>query len=78
MSNPQSHRFTAVCYGYLYLLFTTFPQVFEVQYGFSTGTVGLSYLGLGVGSLFGLGAVGYISDRILTSKTKKHGVSKPE
>jgi hypothetical protein len=41
--------FTAISYGYLYLLFTTFPTVFHVQYGFSTGTVGLSYIGLGVG-----------------------------
>jgi len=37
----------AVVYGYLYLLLTTLTEVFETQYGFSAGTVGLTYLGLG-------------------------------
>ncbi|KAI5848516.1 benomyl/methotrexate resistance protein [Morchella snyderi] len=70
--------FAAVCYGYLYLLFTTFPTVFEGQYHFSTGTVGLAYIGLGVGSLTGLIISGIFSDRILIAKKKKYGVLKPE
>ena len=41
--------YMATVYGYLYLLFTTFPTVFQQQYHFSVGTVGLTYLGLGVG-----------------------------
>ncbi|CCX16704.1 Similar to Uncharacterized transporter C1529.01; acc. no. Q9USN4 [Pyronema omphalodes CBS 100304] len=68
----------AVVYGYLYLLFTTFPTVFEGKYGFSTATVGLSYLGIGCGSLLGLLVLGMVSDRILVSLTKKHGERKPE
>jgi multidrug resistance protein len=68
----------AVVYGYLYLLFTTFPTVFEGKYGFSTATVGLSYLGIGCGSLLGLMILGMVSDRILVSLTKKHGERKPE
>ena len=37
--------FTAPGYG-LYLLFTTFSDVFGGRYGSSTGTVGLTFLGL--------------------------------
>lgn len=68
----------AIAYGYLYLLFTTFPTVFEGQYGFSPATVGLAYLGVGVGSLVGLLAMGLVSDRILAHYTRRSGVMKPE
>ena len=71
--------FIAVAYGYLYLLFTTMTEVFEGQYGFSAGNVGLTYLGIGVGSLLGLGFCGFISDRLLKSLAKKNGGEmKPE
>lgn len=70
--------YVAIIYGYLYLLFTTMTEVFEEQYGFSQGSVGLAYLGIGVGSLFGLFAAGATSDRILKHLTMKHGVTKPE
>ncbi|KAJ7234094.1 hypothetical protein C8J57DRAFT_1531871 [Mycena rebaudengoi] len=36
-------------YGIYYLMFTTFSDLFSVTYGFNTGTVGLTYLGLGFG-----------------------------
>lgn len=39
-----------------FILFTTFPSVFEDQYGFSTNISGLAYLGLGVGFLIALAA----------------------
>lgn len=71
--------YTAVIYGYLYLLFTTMTEVFEMQYGFSQGSVGLAYLGIGIGSLLGLFVLGAISDRLLQRLTKSNGgVSKPE
>ena len=71
--------YTAVIYGYLYLLLTTITEVFEDNYGFSQGSVGLAYLGIGVGSLIGLGTLGFSSDRILTYLAKKNGgVAKPE
>ncbi|KAF2636302.1 MFS general substrate transporter [Massarina eburnea CBS 473.64] len=60
--------YQGVMYGYLYLLFTTLPFVFQYQYHFSTGSVGLSYLGLGVGSLVGLAIAGVMSDRIYKKK----------
>jgi hypothetical protein len=67
----------AVVYGYLYLLFTTITEVFEGQYGFSQGTVGLTYLGLGVGMFFGLICFGLASDWLLKRMSAK-GEMKPE
>lgn len=71
--------YVAIIYGYLYLLFTTISDVFETQYGFSQGSVGLSYLGIGIGSLVGLVTLGSTSDRILKRLSEKNGgVKKPE
>ena len=69
--------FMAVVYGYLYLLFTTITEVFEGIYHFSTGTVGLTYLGIGLGMLGGLFIFGIASDRILRTMSAK-GEMKPE
>ncbi|KAI9924053.1 hypothetical protein MW887_007292 [Aspergillus wentii] len=70
--------YVAIIYGYLYLLFTTMTSVFQTQYGFSQGTVGLAYLGIGVGSVLGLAALGATSDRLLRYLSAKNGVKKPE
>ncbi|CAI7666820.1 unnamed protein product [Penicillium manginii] len=70
--------YVGVIYGYLYLLFTTISSVFEDQYHFSQGSVGLSYLGIGIGSILGLVFLGTTSDRLLKYLTVKNGVSKPE
>ncbi|KAL8756321.1 MAG: hypothetical protein Q9199_003021 [Rusavskia elegans] len=69
--------FMAVVYGYLYLLFTTMTEVFESTYQFSSGAVGLTYLGIGIGSLMGLFVFGAASDRIVKHKSK-NGEMKPE
>lgn len=69
--------FMAVVYGYLYLLFTTMTEVFESTYGFSSGAVGLTYLGIGIGSFMGLFVFGAASDRIVKHKSK-NGEMKPE
>ncbi|KAH8816353.1 bicyclomycin resistance protein [Xylogone sp. PMI_703] len=61
--------YVGVIYGYLYLLFTTFTVVFEETYNFSPGSVGLTYLGLGVGSLAGLFFFAWISDRTVKART---------
>lgn len=69
----------SIVFSYLYLLFTTFTYVFEEQYGFSTGTAGLSYLGIGMGMFVGLGFAGKGSDVILRrKKAQNNGVLKPE
>ena len=35
-------------------MFATFTEVFEEQYGYPTKSVGLTFLGVGVGALLGL------------------------
>lgn len=69
--------FSAFVFGLIFLLFTTFPIVFEEQYGFSPGISGLSYLGLGIGMAIGLGLFGALSDRLL-QKHKQGQLAKPE
>lgn len=50
--------------GLLFLLFTTFPAVFEEQYHFSTGKSGLSYLGIGIGMIISLASFANLSDKM--------------
>ncbi|KAL8904906.1 MAG: hypothetical protein Q9207_002972 [Kuettlingeria erythrocarpa] len=70
--------YMALVYAYIYLLFTTFPLVFEAQYNFSTGTIGLAYLGMGIGMVGAAVAVGYTSDRQVANMAAKSGERKPE
>ena len=72
--------YMAIVYGILYLLFTTFTFVFEQHYGFNPNTVGLVYIGLGIGMLLGLFVLGATSDRLMMYLAKKHngGKLKPE
>src|ERR1700679_2815063 len=46
--------YIAVMYGLLYILFTTYTFVFEEVYNFPPSTAGLSFLGSGIGTIFGL------------------------
>ena len=69
--------YVAVVYGYLYLLFTTITEVMEVTYHFSSGSVGLTYLGIGIGAMVGVISFGLTSDRILKYMSK-NGQMKPE
>lgn len=71
--------YMALIYGYQYLMFTTFPRIFEGQYGFSKNAVGLVYLGIGVGFLVALVFSGLISDRLVIYLRKQNGgAAKPE
>ncbi|KAF4448783.1 hypothetical protein F53441_7832 [Fusarium austroafricanum] len=70
--------YLALIYGYLYLLFTTFSTVFPGQYGFSIETLGLAFLGLGVGCMVALIIISWLSDWLQHRLTQKYGVSKPE
>ncbi|KAF2267682.1 MFS general substrate transporter [Lojkania enalia] len=45
--------YCAITYSYLYIMFTTFTAVFQAQYHWHGGVAGLSFLGLGIGSLMG-------------------------
>ncbi|MCJ1314537.1 hypothetical protein MMC25_008219 [Agyrium rufum] len=71
--------YMALVYGTLYLLFTTFPRVFGDQYAFSNGSIGLTYLGTGIGSMVGLFICAALSDRLVAALTKRNGgTPKPE
>ncbi|KAF4335546.1 multidrug resistant [Fusarium beomiforme] len=71
--------YMALVYGYLYLLFTAMPMLFAGEYHFSSGSVGLAYIGIGVGSLIGLVISGATTDRYAQYLTKKNGgEAKPE
>ncbi|RHZ66712.1 MFS transporter [Aspergillus thermomutatus] len=71
--------YIGIVYGYLYLLFTTITSVYQTTYHFSQGAAGLTYLGIGVGSLIGLLIFGTISDKILIYLTKRNnGVREPK
>lgn len=61
----------------MYILFTTFPLVFQAQYGFKSGAVGLTYIGLGLGSIIGLAYAGIVTDKIYRKKSLD-GPVKPE
>jgi hypothetical protein len=69
----------AVVYGIIYLLFTTFTFVFRDTYGFSASASGLTFIGMGIGSIVGVVALGIMSDKIYVKATKDNGgVAKPE
>ncbi|KAJ5716759.1 MFS transporter [Penicillium malachiteum] len=69
--------YCAFMFGLLYLLFTTFPDVFEETYGWGPGISGLAYLGLGIGMIFSIALFGLLSDKLL--KQPRGGtVARPE
>ncbi|CAK7233151.1 hypothetical protein SCUCBS95973_008497 [Sporothrix curviconia] len=71
--------YMAIVYGYLYIMFTSVTEVFETTYGFSTNTVGLVYLGLGVGSMAGMVCFSALSDRHTRKMAAQEGQGmKPE
>ncbi|KAJ2894798.1 bicyclomycin resistance [Zalerion maritima] len=63
--------YIAVVYGYLYLMFTSITSIFLQTYGFSTSTVGLTFLGLGIGSLLGLAYYSITSDKYMKKRFKE-------
>lgn len=67
--------YTGVVCGYQYLIISTFTYVFQEQYGFPTKSTGLTFLGLGVGFLLGLSAIGIVSDRIVKAKLTRSSLS---
>ncbi|KAI8936028.1 hypothetical protein NX059_007530 [Plenodomus lindquistii] len=69
--------YVAINYGILYLFFTTITFVFEGQYRFSSGSVGLAYIGVGVGMMIGMAALGTVSDKLI-QKQQALGNVRPE
>ncbi|KAF5247333.1 hypothetical protein FANTH_6424 [Fusarium anthophilum] len=68
-----------ILFGLIFLLFTTFPSVFQDVYGFNPGVAGLAYLGLGIGMGLGLLMFSVLSDRLLgRKKGNEHAAPRPE
>lgn len=65
--------YMAIQYGFFYVMFATFSELFPSIYGFSVGITGLCYLGLGLGffilSFFGA----TFSDRIYRKLATRNG-----
>ncbi|EXJ76294.1 uncharacterized protein A1O5_00802 [Cladophialophora psammophila CBS 110553] len=71
--------YVAVGYGYMYLIFSTITRVFLDQYHFNRSTVGLVFLGVGIGQFISLGLFSVYSDKLLQKLAKaKGGQMKPE
>ena len=62
----------------MYLMFTTFTDVFSTTYGFNAGQVGLCYLGLGGGSLLGQYALDFFMKRYARKQIAEKGTTRPE
>lgn len=61
----------------MYLLFTTFTDVFEGEYGFTTSTSGLVYLGLGVALVICMLLFGALNERVQAACLKADGATQP-
>jgi multidrug resistance protein len=61
--------YIAIVYGYLYLMFTSLTMVFMQYYSFTTSQSGLTFVGLGIGSLLGLAYFSVTSDRYIKKKS---------
>ncbi|XWW92421.1 hypothetical protein V2A60_000344 [Cordyceps javanica] len=70
--------FVGVAYGYLYIMFTSITPLFQRQYGFDSVHAGLAFLGLGVGSLFGVAYFSSASDRYMKKKAKEAAAASHE
>nr|POE47874.1 efflux pump rdc3 [Quercus suber] len=63
--------YSGLVYGYMYILFTSFPTVYQQIYGFTEGTVGLTYLSFGIGCCIALVLFARYSDRLVRRFSKE-------
>src|ERR1700712_677605 len=71
--------YMALCYGLLYLIFTTITSVFNETYGWQIEICGLAYVPLGIGFTSGLMVVAKLSDATVIRMSKASGgVFEPE
>jgi multidrug resistance protein len=68
---------TAIGYGFIYILYTTLPYTFLIDYEWAPKKIGLAYLGTAVGNLLGMVAGGGFSDAIVKRRAAK-GDTRPE
>lgn len=65
--------FVGVAYAYLYIMFTSLTPLFMQVYGFNSIHAGLTFLGLGVGSMIGVAYFSSSSDAYIKKKAKEAG-----
>ncbi|KDQ54290.1 hypothetical protein JAAARDRAFT_182267 [Jaapia argillacea MUCL 33604] len=70
--------YMAIIYGTLYLEFTAFPIVFQVERGWKPGIGGLAFIGIGVGMLLGALTVFLWNKRYVRQAKEHGGVAPPE
>lgn len=71
--------YMAFLYGMMYLMLSTFPRLWTVEYGQSVGKGGLNYISLGVGFFLGAQVCAPLQDRIYRRlKKRANGVGRPE
>ena len=71
--------YTSIVYGTLYLLFSAYPVVFQLERGWSAGKGGLAFLGIALGMILALPVVVVINgwyEKI--RKASPGGVAPPE
>ncbi|KAH6689845.1 major facilitator superfamily domain-containing protein [Plectosphaerella plurivora] len=73
-----SALYLAIVYGYLYIMFSTMPAVFARQYHITGSIAGLTYLGLGVGSLLGVMTFSLFSNHAIKKIASDGKELKPE
>lgn len=54
--------------GVVFLLLTTAPVMFRVEYGFTSRDVGLAFIGFGIGNITGLASFTLTSDRVIQKR----------
>jgi MFS family permease len=71
--------YMALIYGTLYLLITTFPDVWQRLYGFTLGETGLTYLGIALGFMIAIQfGIPQIDKQYRRLTAKNNGVAMPE
>jgi multidrug resistance protein len=71
--------YMAFLYGLMYLVLSTFPKLWEKEYGENVGIGGLNYISLGIGFFLGSQVCAPLQDKIYKAlKKRNNGVGKPE
>ncbi|KAK9780211.1 putative Major facilitator superfamily transporter [Seiridium cardinale] len=70
--------YQAFNYGMMYLIISSFPDLWRGSYGMSRDTASLNYISLAVGSLIGVNICGPLTDRVYARQKRRHGIAKED
>ncbi|KAJ4340247.1 hypothetical protein N0V95_007541 [Ascochyta clinopodiicola] len=71
--------YMAYLYGLMYLMLSTFPRLWDGQYGMSVGIGSLNFISMGVGFFLGTQITAPLNDMLYRRlKKRNNGVGKPE